>query len=276
MNNIIQNNKYMKKKYMLFVLLMPLYSYTQTQIYIEPTVILSKLGFVSTSSLSQMKLLAQPNNTQLQTHTMRLSNPTVGLAIGANFADGKRRLSLGINLENVTFGYDGISQNERQGARFFSAKNNISYTRWHVTFEQRLSNSSKHKWYVMTGIGITFNNKNTTVSRGSIGELQENDTIGMMMFDESRLVNGDLSFSPSFTIGLKADFYSQKGKYLISSSLFYTHGIDNIAIMDINHIAAVGSKRLSTWNSIYSKGSGITLQVSRRLNLQFQKIKTTI
>jgi len=267
----------MKKGIFFIAFFFPLLNYAQTKIYIEPTVKLMKAGITSTSSIGQSKLLSQPYGGQLATRSLRLSGPNVGVNIGASFAGGKRRVSVGVNIDNAVFGYETVRSptllNPYSIGRA-SAISSVAYSQWNLTFEQRLSSTNRlNQWYVIAGIGVTFNSKKHSVSIGGSGSLTSSDTSGMATWDATHRVDGNLPFSPSFTVGLKADFYSKKGKYLLSSSLFYTHGIDNIATMNIEQTSAVGLQRVSTWNTLYSKGSGITLQVSRRLNLSFDTKK---
>jgi len=254
------------------VFLFPLFINAQTKLYIEPTVQLMKLSITSTSYTSQTKLMAQPFDAQIATRSIRLSEPTMGLNLGVSFKGGKRNLSIGVNKDRASFGYDIASNgnSKKPASHVGSSQSSISYTRWNLTFEQRLSNGSRqHQWYALAGIGLVFNNDRS--QRGSLGELLPGDTVGSVTSDFVFMDLFVAAFSPSLTIGLKTDFYSKKGKYLLSSSLFYVHGFEEIAQMYITHTSAVGLDRRITMNSIYSKGSGIYLQFSRRLNLRLDK-----
>jgi len=82
-----------------FAFFLPLLGYTQTTIYLEPIVQLMKVGITSTASIGQSKMLSQPYDAQLSTRSARLYGPNMGINIGASFAGGKRRLSLGVNKQ---------------------------------------------------------------------------------------------------------------------------------------------------------------------------------
>jgi len=249
----------------------------QVKMYIEPT-IHSKIGISSASSSMQTKLMRQTYYTSFETRSMRMSGVPIGINVGLSFNNEKQRLHIGITSEKATLGYIAISQplptNETQQGVNIISDRDISYTRLHLMFEQRLSdNTQKHPWYVYAGVGVSFKNNSSSTSPERVGELLDTDTLGTMIYEDVAKVMGAWSFSPSLSIGVKKDFYSKKGIYLLSSNLFYTHGIEYFSQIRILHYTANGLDRKIVENSIYTKGSGIYLQISRRFNLSFDTKK---
>jgi len=250
----------------------------QVNVYIEPT-IQAKIGISSTSSSSShKKLMNQAYYTKFETKSLRMSGIPIGLNIGLSFNNEKQRLNVGFISEKATIGYDATARPvppaEAQYGVDIESMVDVSYIRLNLLFEQRLySRKTKDPWYVVAGVGLALNNKINFLSSTRHGNLEDTDTVGTMILEDVRKPSLSLKVTPSLTIGVKKDFYSQKGKYLLSSSLFYTHGMENIVDMKVLHYTAVGTDRRIVGNDIYSKGSGVYLQVSRRLNIPFDTKK---
>jgi len=271
----------MNKIVVAFVYLLPLFSYTQKGGYIEP-IVHAKVGFTSASSGMQTKIMRQSYHTNFATRSMRMNGVSIGVNIGYNFNESKQRLSFGVTLDKTTLGYSSYTaptptkEKDIGVNTLFDAE--VSYTRFHLTYEQRLLNKGELMyWYIIAGIGVVLQDKQPSVfakERTSEIDFYASDTMDIIdnrIYTEGYRQRAVLPFVPSFTLGLKTDIYSKKGKYLLSSSLFYVQGIDELAHLKIFHHSADGKARKMTPNGIYSKGSGIYLQLSRRLNIRFDK-----
>ncbi len=241
--------------------------------YIEPN-IQTKAMVTSISSTIHSNLLIN-TTPYVQTKSLgiiwpdKLSPLTFGFQVGYETKNKNTRLSLGINGDGTASGYEYVvlaynfedNYSYTAGGYAWLGK---SYTNLRLQLEQQIFTLGSTKFNLLVGLGGSLREKN--LSGGVLGS----DGITVMLADSSvqnviyELRNNPGRFHANFTIGLKGDIYSSKGKYILSSSIFYTHGTAPLTTLDQN--LSNSSKPLETYNnSFYSRDSGIYFQISRRI-----------
>jgi len=279
----------------------------QTFFYIKPTIdmknyVSSTYGLGFNSILRFSDQLATNPYFQANNLVMSLrSNIQIGFYAGANFRDGKHLIEVGWNqdatgsaLETSFFAlrhgnYTGVNPDVKGFNDFGTTTKSTLFTqRFTVQYSRLLNAYSRHKnkLYFNVGSGIVFNPSGTGYRRRnvSIGEpsLFEGigDSISMTYLDSNitmpmrrHLIYPYYKFAGFLSIGMMADFRTKKEKYLFSATLMYVQGFkvleQTVHEFTINDNGDIKEYAYAT----VSKGSGIYLQLSRRITVHRMKKK---
>jgi len=241
--------------------------FAQTTYYVEPT-IQAKYGVIS----------ANPTNSS-SVETGRLydldcpsiSTPLFGLNLGLSLNGGRQNVVFGVNNDRSEFGYYYGVWDPSVGLTQRSVNNiKVNYTNLRLTFEQRLLTPSNTNLYAVVGVGGTFNNRNQTKNINNPNSPMDADRYSLVRVSEeiTRTSSNKVVFSPSITFGLKSDFYTKKGTYLFSSAALVTFGLTDISTITVNTNRVLDGENYSNVATASSRGSGVYLQLSRKINFK--------
>jgi hypothetical protein len=228
---------------------------------------------------------------QLYNYGMYFSkNLNLGLNVGVNLKKN-HFFEIGISTDhtgtatsvlthNVPF-FDSTSTQLNQWNNYNFQRFNYPYLRLSLEYQNQIF-TTKNKVLslkIILGSGLLFN-QNVNIKKGKIATYTNNAfEIGEIkpgIFITEHIITGTASkrLSPYISIGIGADLYTMKRKYLFSFDLNYLIGTyimiyqrHEISVFDNNQ------KTVYTYN-MNSRGTGIYFQLSRRL--QFYKRQSTV
>ena len=264
------------KKILLFFISMKLVGISsQVSFYVEPT-IQTKTSISSTSFFRMTDFQIQDDsrftlNNRFLIFPQKLSPLTLGINIGLVLKNKRHIFNLGIMGDESNAGFDysfrTIDDFGNPSSRDGGFNTGRSFTNVHFNYKYKLNSKNKEfNWYLLAGFGWALRNKSsnltfeTDVVKGRI-----NDTTNFLL--ESTNTRTYNPFVMMYNLGLQVDVNSKKGNYLFSSSLnyFYSNQVLTYLPTEINIYSNTKSETFQS--ASYSTGSGIYLQVSRRIQV---------
>jgi len=244
-------------------------SFAQTTYYVEPTIQL-KYSDRMAEQITQ-------SNDHLRIYNAdcpRWSGPLFGVNLGASLNEGRQNIVLGVNSDRAVFDYGyGVYDPSIGTAQGSINTVKVNYTNLRLTFEQRLLTPGNSNLYVLVGVGGTFNNRNQqkNIKNPNVPTQFDRSSPVQVSDEVYRTARNKTLFSPTLTFGLKSDFYTKKGNYLFSSAAMLAVGLTDVATMDIHTQTNINNNTSSGLTKITSQGTGIYLQLSRKLNFRSAK-----
>jgi hypothetical protein len=230
---------------------------------------------------------------QLYNYGMYFSKElNLGLNIGVNLKKN-HFFEIGISTDhtgtatsvlthNVPF-YDSTSTQLNQWNNFNFQRFNYPYLRLSLEYLNQIF-TTKNKILslkVIFGSGLLFNQK-VNIKKGKIATYTDNAfefgeiKPGVFITEHKITGIGSRRLSPYISIGIGADLYTKKRKYLFSFDLNYLIG-SYIMIYQKHEISVIdNSQKIAYTYNMSSRGSGFNFQISRRIqvySLQNKKSK---
>jgi hypothetical protein len=257
---------------------------SQVSFYVEPT-IQTKTSISSTNFFRMTDFDRQDDSRfTLNNHFLifpkKLSPLLLGLNIGVITKNKRNIFNLGINGDESSAGLDYSfrtiddfgNPSSRDGG-FYTGR---SFTNVHFNYKYKLNSQNKQfNWYLVAGFGWALRKKpSSSTFETSVVEGRTNDTTNFLL--ESTNVR---SYNPRifmYNLGLQIDVNSKKGNYLFSTSLNYYYSNQVMTYLSTKINIYSNSKSETFYSSNYSTGSGIYLQVSRRIQVYPWKKKNNL
>ena len=208
----------------------------------------------------------------------KLSPLTLGINVGIITKNKRHIFNFGINGDNTSAGLDysfsAIDDFGNPSSRDGGFYTGRSFTNVHFNYKYKLNSQNKQfNWYLVAGFGWAFRKTPTSLTfETDVVEGRMNDTTNFLM--ESTNVR---TYNPRifmYNLGLQVDVNSHKGKYLFSTSLNYHYSNKVMTYLSTKINIYSNSKSETFYSSNYSTGSGIYLQVSRRIQVYPWKTRT--
>ncbi|MGM0477811.1 MAG: hypothetical protein ACQERC_01215 [Bacteroidota bacterium] len=257
----------------IFVLLSFGKVFSQNSFFVTPS-INTKLNICSTNWTYFSTVFPQNDYFDIYNNTLHFS-PFIGLGLSVDWKNEKQNFLLGLSwnqdIASVSAKESYLSTNE-EPSEYFSqelrTRKSLEIHRFSLNFSKPVMNESL---IIKFGAGFIFSQSGYKkggdhyVNSYSFDPflLDTNITVG-----RTYSVTANNRLSLNLSIGLTADIKWNKS-YLFSLDVIYTQGFKNITagnfvytIKDLNTGVVTNLDY-----GLYSKGSGFTLQISRRLNI---------
>lgn len=278
-------------------------SFAQTSFYFRPTTeiktyISSTYGILGNSIFKFSDDFAKNPYFDVNNKIMSTRNSIqVGLHVGCNLKNGKHLIEFGWNqdatgsmIETNHLTYDNFNKqidSYFDNGRLF--KSIIFTQRFQLQHYLRLTKSTNKpiRLYFISGIGITYVPTAHNIKKGGFPQVDEYFWYGegesltyldsnITMPRQSHFLSAGSRFSGNISFGFSADIYTKKNKQLFSVSCFYLQGFRVIErTMHQFFIDDNGTEKRYSYDTV-SKGSGIYLQLSRRITFYTRKLKPNI
>ncbi len=296
----------MKKTYS-FILLSCLfgYAYTQTSFYIKPT--LNNKIFISNvnnlfslhtieNSIDNNSFLENPYFKAINVKFSTRPNYNFGLYFGVSLKNKKHLFEIGITedatgsyFKSQYMEYKKLTINDSLIVHY--SQNELGYSSSLFTYRYSLKyclrlNKAMNKniiSYATIGGGIIINRRypnQEDIQFSNFKPTYSHEFAGNKYIDENTYIYkrydygyATIKYSGYINIGISTDFYSKKGKQILSASLYYLHGFKPIELSyhDI-YIMDKGVRKLFSYCTT-SNGSGIYFQLARRFQFHPRILK---
>jgi hypothetical protein len=264
------------KNILLFLISMKLVGISsQVSFYVEPTIqtktSISSSSFFRISDFDVHYDNRFSFNNRLLILPKKLSPLLLGLNIGVITKNKRNIFNLGINGDESNAGFDyqinSINDFGIPSSTDGSLNTGRSFTNLHFNYKYKLNSQNKQfNWYLVAGFGWALRKKPSSLTfETGVVEGRINDTTNFLM--ESTNVR---TYNPRifmYNLGLQVDVNSKKGNYLFSTALNYYYSNQVMTYLSTRINIYSNSKSETFYNYNYSTGSGIYLQVSRRIQV---------
>jgi hypothetical protein len=266
----------MKKRFVFGLLLLSFKFQTQVSFYVEP--IIQSKAFICSTSSNSLKNEIDDSDSRIHIrkkfflNAKKMQHLFFGLNVGLKTQNERNFLQFGVNNDQSVTGvyavFDAIQMSD--GFEYeagYILNSGTNFINFHLDYLYRLNKNPKRiNFYFKTGFGFAYRPTTNNMNINS-RNLEVNIDKETFMINNSVGSNSNNKTSFLLNLGLACDVNSKKGKYLFSSSLFYTYSstvLNQInSNVDLYTISGVENKNYK----FYSKGSGIYLQLSRRFQL---------